>query len=72
MESYCIEQLKFPDFCIPHGCRNARPLGQKDIIFTVFAMKTAKPNFIIPWRMNSAAGKTFGFSTTYMVLRKSQ
>jgi hypothetical protein len=43
-----IDYLKFPDFCISHGCRNALPLGQKDTIFTVFAMKTAKPYFIIP------------------------
>jgi len=36
-------KLKFPDFCISHGRRNALPLGQKNIFFTVFAMKTAKP-----------------------------
>ena len=41
-------KLKFPDFCISHGRRNALPLGQKNIFFTVFAMKTAKPYFIIP------------------------
>jgi len=41
-------ELKFPDFCTSHGRRNALPLEQKNIFFTVFAMKTAKPYLNIP------------------------
>ena len=40
--------LKFPGSCLSHSYPNALPWGQKNIIFTVFATKTAKPYLMIP------------------------